>query len=242
MSELEDIKNWLNGPRDFNAGLMLHLAYFNDKPGNELLNQHRNAARLFQLLRDRFYELKEAVPVPVTRAVNVALAPGQTEYTVPEEYLSRWGELKTEQEMWSTALRLVGDGRMTVTEPERLKRAQLAKMIVAHEERLEALGAAINHIRKFGTAPVGFVLDAPAPKIRKAKPISKYTDSEIILRLKNNINPNISKLTKKIADKKLELPGLKGKDLDKANQKLTEWETNLKALYDEKERLLKVKK
>ena len=241
MTELQDIQAWLNSPRDFDAGFMLYIAYFNDKDTRFVLERHRNAAKLFNIMRERFYELKNANARECKTNTPVIKVNGKEltgDFNLPEEYLTRWGELKTEQERWHTEMCLIGEGKTSLTQSQMKQRAQLARMIIAHEDVLYQLGSAINHYREHGAVPEGFKLHQPVPRKKKAKSISKLTETEKVLKLKNSINPNLSKLKKKIEEKKKLIAGLKGKDLERANKKLTEWEEEEKQLLEEKNEIL----
>jgi len=236
MSELNDLRVWLNGSRNFNEGLMLYIAYINDTAERNLIEKHRNEPKLFNALRERFYVLKDKQPSGSAVTIQVKpVAVGKEEnHDVPQELLQHWGQLKTEQERLHTEMSLIGENQVELTASQMEQRAALAKLVVEREEMLHELSSAINFCRLNGKLPDGFKLHKPVKRQPKKKSVSKMTDSEQILRLKNIINPQLSKLKKKLDDKKAELPKLKGNDLVKANKKLSEWEALEKDLLQEK--------
>jgi len=250
-SEIDDIMDWLNGTRDFDAGLMLHLAYLNDRDEYDWIKRQQNKGKLYEALRGRFMQLK-AVSKGADREVSKngssdfdeRFLKGYTEKvivqlsdTLMEELKRGWMILKTEQESWHTEMRLIGANSMELNESERKQRATLADLILRHEKQLYELGAAMNELREKGSLPKGFELyKRVKPVKRKKKPVP-LNDSEKILKLKNSILPGISKLKKKIEQKKATLAAMSKQEREKANDKLTDWENQLLELEQEKSAL-----
>lgn len=235
---LDELKEWLNGDRDFDRGLMLCIAHLPDKSTIELLKRQRNQGKLFTLLKEEFYRLKEDRDSKVKKPLKIEFVPETgAKAPLPEELKEQWRFVKTEQERLHTEMCMIGEGEEILSETQRKQRAELAEMILAREERLQEIGAAMNYYREHGVMPARFSLNPVSKKAKKKKAAVKLNDAEKILRLKNSLNPNISKLKKKIADAKPSIAQLSGKELAKANAKITEWEEQLRDLEIEKENL-----
>ena len=236
MTEREEIAAWINSDRDYDKGLILVIAYHQDRR-NEF-EKLRSAARLFNFLRDRYYELREQEPAPAVEEQGpeqvVSVEPA-TEHIVPKELLAEWAVIKTEQERLHTEMCLIGDGRMELTDNERKQRSELARMIIKRENDIEALASALNYYKLNGKLPEGYTVVE-----KRKKAVNKYkslSDSDKILKLKNSILPGISKLKRKIEDTKPLIAAATGKELDKLNGKLNKWESQLKELDDERKRI-----
>jgi hypothetical protein len=62
MSELEELRTWLNSDkRNFDAGLQLYIAYFDDVQMRQYLAAHRPEGKLYELIWNRVVDLKEAI-------------------------------------------------------------------------------------------------------------------------------------------------------------------------------------
>lgn len=243
MTELEEITAWLNSrPRDFDRGLMLYIAYFDDANTKLILERHRSDSRLFEILRKRYYALKgpdESSSASATKPLVQKIESDRIEvkeHTLPEEMRQRWKELKTEQERWSIQISLIFE-RKPFGESDRKQCAQLALMVYNHQLELDKLGMAMEHYKEHGALPADFLLKKKPVVKKRAKSISKLNDIEKVLKLKNSINPGLSKLKKKIADKKAELSGLEGKAHERAIAKLKEWEEEEEDLLLQKKEL-----
>lgn len=234
MTEKQEIANWLNkSPRPFNEGLMLHLAYLQDKTGNRLIERTRDEAKLYQLLRARYYQL------PNQESHNVATpSPQASPITAPADELPQdikdgWFQLKTEQERWHAEMSLIGAGKAELTEAQREQRATLALLIYNREEQLEQFGTAINHFKKYGRLPEGFSIERKTTR----KKLPKMKEAEAKLYIKNKLAPNISKLKKKISEAEQAIGNATGKVLLKKQKQIGQWQTQLRELSEQKQKL-----
>jgi hypothetical protein len=247
MSPKQEIANWLNqNPRPFNEGLMLHLAYLNDKAENTRIQRSKDNHTLYKRLRDYYYQLKEAetkslkptagkggvkavaiAKTIIESAVGIAQSIDQKEHALPDDLKLAWHELKTEQERWHTEMSLIGEGKYELSEDERERRAKIAKLIYDREVQLQEIGTAFNFYKEHGHLPDGFSVERKAPRPRKKKLL---TGAEAKLYIKVNLAPNISKLKKKIA----EVEALPEADKSKKLQKLSKWREQLADLVQQK--------
>lgn len=233
MTEREEIAAWINSDRDYDKGLILVIAYHQERR-NEF-EKLRSAARLFNFLRDRYYELREQEPAAAGEEKKAVPAEPTTEHVVPKELLTEWGIIKTEQERLHAEMCIIGTGRLDLTDAEKKQRSELARMIIERERNIEALASAINYYKLNGKLPEGYTVVE-----KRKKAVNKYkslSDSDKILKLKNSILPGISKLKRKIEDTKPLIATATGKELDKLNGKLNKWESQLKELDDERKRI-----
>lgn len=248
-SEIDDLLNWLNGSREFDAGLMLYIAYINDPDERALLTRQRDGGRLFEALRSRFLQLKV-----VSKGDWVEISKnGSSDFdeqflkgyidkvterlsgTLMEKLKQEWMILKTEQEAWHTEMRLIGEDKLDLSGREQEQRAKLAELILRHEESLYALGEAMNEVRENGKLPNGFSL---SKKVAVKKPAKKaavpQTDIQKLLRLKNTVNPGISKLKRKIDEAKAAYSDADAKGKEKLAAMLSKWEQQLMDYEQEK--------
>jgi hypothetical protein len=238
-SEIEEIRDWLNSQRDINAGLMIYRAYIGNDANAAFIERQQDSGRLFEALRKRFFVLKDGeMPTeqsePTTARLDVThLVPEEKRkfsVLVPVDLDNAWRTAKTEQEALHLQLRTIGEGKTSVTEAQRIKRAELAAKIVEKEKELAELGGAYEYFKEYGQLPESFSI---APKA-VAAPLS---DVDTVLRLKNIINPTISKLRKSIADGEKEFNTLSSKAKDKKATKIDAWKKKLADLEAKKKRL-----
>jgi hypothetical protein len=256
MTAKQEIAKWLNqDPRPFNEGLMLHLAYIQDKTENKRIERTKDAVKLYSSLRQYYYQLRDsnakekevavaqkaiANAVAVRNAIQESfkevagnLQPGASvpKQELPEELQRAWFELKTEQERWHTEMSLIGKDKTEVTEPEREQRAKLAMLIYNREKELMELGTAFNYYKEHGRLPDGFAIQRKAPKPKK-KPALKGAEAKLYIKTK--LAPNISKLKKKIAECEASLPSLSDKEKAQKIKKLAKWQEQLTDLQQQK--------
>ena len=238
-SEIEEIRDWLNGQRDINAGLMIYRAYIGNDANAAFIERQQDSGRLFEALRKRFFVLKDG-ETPTEQSEPVKEKPKvsqpiielatKTAAKVPVDLDNAWRTAKTEQEALHLQLRTIGEGKNSVTEAQRIKRAELAAKIVDKEKELAELGGAYEYFKEYGTLPESFsIAPKPAP--------APLNDVDTILRLKNIINPTISKLRKSIADGEKEFNTLSSKAKDKKATKIDAWRKKLADLEAEKKQL-----
>ena len=242
MTELHELRDWLNSDkRNFDTGLHLHRAYFNDVDMRRYLEAHRPEKKLYEIIRDRVIELKEALTAPaepIVEEMPVKSKPKAKElasdgrpaqkHELIQNLEKQWKQLRAEQGVWHTQMSDIGldakgNPREAVTKQEQERRAELATLLVEHDKKVKAIWNEIDYIEINGVPPV-----------QNKKQLPVETNESDFKRLKNSINPGISKLKKKISDKKLEMQDQRGKDWEKSNKSLSAWETQLKELEAEK--------
>lgn len=70
--QLQDLAEWLNGNKDYDRGLMLYHRYFNQGTTYKAMVKYRDDKKLFALLREGFYELRErASATPIAKPSNI---------------------------------------------------------------------------------------------------------------------------------------------------------------------------
>ena len=233
MNELDNIRNWLNSTRDFDAGFALYVAYINHAGQRDVLARTRNQQRLFEALRDRYFTLKDkAAPAqekqPPPAAADQPATPAELNLLDNE-----WHDLKNELEVLHTKMVTIGD-KPLLSESDKKQRAEFCEMMLPIEARLAELATAYTFLKQYGSLPVQFSVAKKKP----VKPLPEtLSDANRILLLKNSINPNISKLKKKIAQGKAALPTLSGKQFDKQQTQLATWEQQLIDLEQQKQTL-----
>ena len=254
-SELTDLRDWLNSnTRDFDAGLQLYIAYFEDTEMRKFITAHRNAGMLYDAIRNRAIELRDAIaeqgkvtaaPKNVNRTINIHVDAGQAEAPAVNQMHekplnlsakgkliarleSEWKQLRAEQGIWHTQMSDIGlddkgKPREHLTKSEMEKRHELALLLIEHEKEIKRIWANLEYVNVNGVLPGK---EQPAP--------AAAANENDFKRLKNSINPNISKLKKKIAEIKPVMATQSGNAWDKSNQRLTDWEQQLSVLEAEK--------
>lgn len=258
MTEKEELRAWLNSDRDFDRGLMLHIAYFNDTATRALLQRTRDAQRLFKMLLQRFKELPDDVTITnqpaapeVTKEVKAPVKPnmpaptGKTaavaeglkvhapKQTLWPELLQQWESLKLEQENWHAKLRVYHD-KPTMTEADQKQCAELSRLLIEKDHELKELANAMQHFKLYGKLPEEYSLVKPQKPVKV--PVN-LTEAEKVLYLKNSVNPNISKLRKKIREAEAAVNQLTGKQREKKLADIAGWVDKLTSLEAEKKQL-----
>lgn len=218
-----DIKDWINGSRDFNAGIMLLVASGANPSIVEPIRKRMNAHALYDILRDLYFELKKAEPAaaPLSKPVQKNGSTETASDSTWEKLKREWHRTAVAQEAAHAEIRVVFKDDV-ITEAQQQLTAAAANTVMLCHNRLILIGQAMEFYKTTGQLPSDFQftpLVKPAPATKKL-----LTDAEKILRLKNQINPRISKLKAKLktvetdADRQLILAKLQ--ELEKEKEEL----------------------
>lgn len=243
MDEREEIRKWLNdAKRSFDTGLLLYIAYINKQNERQRLERSRDEGALFNILRERFLQLKEVpvieqAPVEPTADTEVQQQPSfaekeSGEFSIPQQHKNEWSRLKTEQERWHTEIAIMHDAPV-LSEENREKCAALAGKILDHDEQLVKLAHAINHYRLYGKEMPEYVASKEYVAIQDTSKLSEVEK----LKLLHNVRANITKDTSKINKAKLSLQHLHGRELERKLKDIAKWEAKLKINLALKEQL-----
>jgi len=236
-NQLEEVRIWLNGKRNYHRGMMLLMAYSPNKPLVASLKQWDNPALLERYLLEMYHELVEKESHVTSHEPQMAVTPPlergsgdlKIEKPTPKKAdLRKLDEIDRlrkkhyrDRGMWHAQMCDIGcdeDGhekpKMTAREMER--RCELAKLIIEATDKISELWTITDHFEKYGTMPAEKETEVTAP--------TTMTKDEAFKRLKNSVAPNISKL--------------KGKIAKSTDQKMIDkWTVQLTALESEKREL-----
>lgn len=269
LTEFNSIRHWLNGDKNFTRGFLLLSAYSDNHTVVDSLKRFPEDSLLFSQLKTRYDRLKamydatteETTPVEV-QTVNdkkvikhveifeqVSKIANEVTAIVTATKMNE-GERKKQQiqqelkahfkhrSLWHSELQaltyhLDGSPKKKLTQDEETKAFETAKLLVELQEKIEV---ALNHLDYYAIHG-NFPQTAYKQRVKKAVPLSH---PEAILKLKNNVAPQHSKLKTKIAKAKEELPTAMGKSKVRLLHFLAKWQPMFEQLDAEKSKLEKL--
>lgn len=243
-TELSDIRHWLNSDRNYDRGFILFMAYSRDKSMVESLKRYPNKFMLEKLILSRYEELKaEPVAITVSSISEIVInVPGTTKASEPnKKYLQIKRDLadhfKT-RGLWHTQLNdiaynLDGTEKHNLSDAEQAKAFEYLKLLSELQDKIEIAFNHLSYYELHGKFPE----TAYKKRTKKEQPI---TNATAILKLKNSVNPGISKLKKKIEKAKAELELISTKDKPRIMKYMAKWSNELEVLNANKIQLEKL--
>lgn len=236
-SEIEDIRDWLNSGREYKTGVQLVRVYLPDCPAIPMFIHGHHPEKLFTLLRERFYELKEAQDVQPenvqekSHEMPVFQAP-TTASGIIESFKNRIIKIRKLQGILHADMVAIGRNQlgkaMSLTEKQKELRLKKALELVELDKTANQIMVQMDYFRIHGQLP-----DQPAKKERKQSIIHQLDEAGKIRKLMS-LRSIKSQTAKKIRkQKEILAASIKGSDTAKARKMLDKWEQKLMAVNQE---------
>lgn len=264
LTEFNSIRQWLNGDKNFTRGYLLLSAYSDNHSVVDSLKRFPEDSLLFSQLKARYDRLKAMYDATIEENATV-LEKEVIKHVEIFEQVSKTaneitaivsaikineGERKKQQiqqelkshfkhrSLWHAELQALtyhmdGSQKKKLTPEEEAKAFETSKLLVELQEKIEV---ALNHLDYYAIHGK-FPQTAYKQRVKKAVPLSH---PEAILKLKNVVAPQHSKLKSKIAKAKKELPTAMDKEKKRLLHFLAKWQPMFEALDAEKSKLEKL--
>ena len=257
LNEFNSIRQWLNSDKNFTRGFLLLSAYSDNRDVVSSLQRFPENSLLYSEIKSRYDSLKllydntteeepkKAAKILHQNKVIEAAIKQATEvdpikaYAVHSEKhrkkLQIQDELKDhfkKRSLWHSELQaltyhLDNSPKKNLSPEEEAKAFETSKLLLDLQDKIDT---ALNHLDYYGIHG-NFPQTAYKQRVKKVVALSQ---PEAILKLKNSVAPQHSKLKSKISKAKESLPALIGKPKDKMMRQLAKWQTQFDELDKEK--------
>lgn len=240
-SELDEIKEWINGKREYSTGVTIVEVFLPECPALSMLKRGAYPEKLFEIIKERYYELKEqksSSKEPIQKLTEALTNYNPQSGSILLNLKDQIIRIRKKQDILHADLFRIGRdraGRALALGPKQIaKRFSIAEQLVELDIAANKIMLNMDYYRMYGELPEK---TAEAKPKRKPDAIQSMSDAAKIKEL-ISVRNRITKNKKKIESARAELESLlETKDRTKILLKLEKWESIQEDLIKRKKNL-----